>query len=391
MVPVTDRSACLAGDAGACGRAVSRLEPEVTFVHAMKRTLPAVHAARMDCLVSFTTRGCELGSAWACASLAGALASLGRRAASRSASLEACRLGSADACGTASELGGNRGPQPPLSDERRLLAERACYLGSYHTCFALAARTLYGRGDVQDVVTGLNLARGRDPHEVARGLDYFEAGCLRARPDAAGLCRDLRQMLSIPAMPRRGPDDWLPYFAGGGGSSGTSRPAEGICAIDPNACPRPATVPSAPAPPPSERARILSAHRTACSAGDGRECLRLVELELLRFDHSVLADLQNQADPPAFDLASATHALCARGIAGACITLTYASYRAWTRDQTGGLRELFRACDLGAPLGCALAGQALPARDARTRGQREGLFARACSGGLAWACPGVVP
>jgi hypothetical protein len=382
MVGADDRAACLRGDGDACARAVKGLEPDITFADSMQRTLPSLHGSRMDCLVSYTTRGCALGSAWACSTLARAWSSLGEEAASRRAALEGCDLESAEACVSASGLGRANASYPP-PDDRRLLAERACDLGEYYACFALGDLALYGRPGVRDFRDRVMLARTRDPRDVARGLDYYEQGCVRIEPSFGGMCHDLRQQLAVPAMPRRGPDDWLPYLSSSADARG--RGGGGICDVDPSACPKIVPLPSAPAPPPSERARIMNDHRAACAAGDGRLCLRLVELELLRFDHSIGADLRNQGEAPPADLASTTSALCARGVAGACLVLTYPSFRAWTRGG-GGAAELLRACDLGAPLGCALAAHYLRPRDATTRSERQRLYARACAGGLRWTC-----
>jgi hypothetical protein len=77
--------------------------------------------------------------------------------------------------------------------------------------------------------------------------------------------------------------------------------------------------------------------------------------------------------------------LCGQGLAEACITLTLGGMSGYGASAFGGLPELVRACDLGAPLGCALAGHRLRA-DRREPAKSANMLALACSRGVRWAC-----
>jgi hypothetical protein len=387
MVDAQASAQCLAGDGEACSAAVRRLVPDITFADSMSRVFPAVHDARMSCIFSYTTRGCDLGSASACMTLADALTLVGEDAAAKGAWRVACDRGSSDACWAASGVGRTKGPMKPPTDDELLLAERACDTGSYRACIALGDLMLFGQPHPADPFDMIDRAT-RDRALVVRGLDYWERACLRVPPDRSDQCYPLRQMLMLPHAPRRGLDDWLPFIVAGGlapRSGPVPSPAEsgGICQIDPSACPqqKPHVIPVVPLPPPGTD--VLGMHRAQCARGNKRECLRLVELQILRFDQLIVVEMRNLAGPPALDAVAVATDLCRQGVADACVTLTLGGMS--TGRRPGGLPELVRACELGAPLGCALAGHRLRA-DRRDPQASAGMLARACSGGVRWAC-----
>jgi hypothetical protein len=393
MVDAQARAQCLGGNGDACSEAVRRLVPDMTFADTMTMAFPSLHAARMECIVSHAARGCELASAQACVTLGDALTLAGETEGARRARRIACDRGSATSCWAASGVGRTDGPMKTPSDEELLLAERACDLGSYRACIALGDLMLYGKNHSIDPFDMVEQVRG-DRAQIVRGLDYWERGCLRVPGERARPCHELRQMLMLPHAPRRGLDDWLPLMPSG--RPPTPRPPAapappaapgggGICEIDPSACPKPKlhVMPDVPLPPPGTD--ILGAHRAACARGNKRECLRLVEIQILRFDHWLPEDERNQPSPLALDAVAVSRDLCNQGLAEACIMLTLDGMSGYGGSAFGGMPELVRACDLGAPLGCAIAGHRLRA-DRREPETSANMLARACSGGIRWAC-----
>jgi hypothetical protein len=256
----------------------------------------------------------------------------------------------------------------------------------------LAELVLFGRPRSGDAFANLDAIRARRP-DIARGLGYWERACfLEGTTSSTYVCWELRELLTLPDAPRRNDDDWLPLLAElvrmGPAVPAAAPGSGGICELDPTACPKSRTVQFPPhlvANAPREHARILAVHRDACARGVLRACHRLVELELLRFPHSLTEEKRNQAAEPIVEVTDAPFDLCARGVAEACVTTTYFS-RGWSKPpRIGGLPELQHGCAIGSALACAIAAHRLEATgDARGAAP---LLARACSGGVRWACP----
>jgi hypothetical protein len=162
----------------------------------------------------------------------------------------------------------------------------------------------------------------------------------------------------------------------------------GICDIDPKACPTIDAPKRAHALSPqlvairdqnrarAEQARILEAHRNLCAHGNASECMRNVELELMRFPYAVLFEERSQGSPPAFDAMTATHDLCTAGNPDACTYLA---------GLDGDVATAVRACDLGAPRGCAIAALRI-GRNGPDSQRTAAMLGRACAGGVRWAC-----
>jgi hypothetical protein len=409
---------CLAGDGDGCTEAVRRLTPTITFADAMKLVAPGVHGAQMECIVSYASRGCNLGSGSSCAVLGIARALLGDQPAAHAAWVAACDGSQADSCWYASGIGATEG-RWAASDANVLLAERGCDLGSFRACAVLAELALFG-GKRSSSSSADMVERLHDhPGDIGRGYRYWERACLlgenvrRHGWSDGGACEDLRKLLTVADAPRRNDDDLLPILSQLGPPpppveelcleyvddrfTGNQIPCSqvkekqgpgGICEVDPSACPTQLTSKRPHPMPPlldaiakqkrghSERTRILDGHRALCARGDANECMRGIELELMRFPYDVYRDERTLGEPPAFDAVKAAKDLCARGGAEACTFVA-----SLERDTPSAIR----ACDLGSARGCAVAGNRL-GRAGPNAQRASKMFARACSGGIRWAC-----
>jgi hypothetical protein len=425
---------CIAGDGNGCANAVRRLTPTITFADSMSLALPAVHNAQMECIASYGSYGCSLGSGSSCAILGSALTLLGDKAGAHNAWVAACDRNESNGCWYASGIGAASPVQSPVQSRWNasyadvMFAERGCDLGSFHACRALADLALIGGNHTSNPYAMVEQIRDRHG-DVARGLYYWERACMlgeRARGAGwsdDGACADLRKLLMVPDAPRRNDDDLLPVlsqFARGeapkqenwclefvnneftGNSipcdqvkenSGAASSGRGICEIDPTACPSaaPSAVPASstrphPWPPQllaiakqkrgtAERARILEAHRSSCARGSPSDCSRSVELELMRVPYLVYSDERNQGEAPAFSPLQVTRDLCARNNADACTFLG-----SFTQDTWSAIR----ACDLGSARGCAIAGHL--GRYGPDSQRASSMLARGCAGGIRWSC-----
>jgi hypothetical protein len=278
------------------------------------------------------------------------------------------------------------------SDVRREvldLTHEACDRGVAQACFTLASIYLFDGGSFPaDKTAQLFSSGGFRPSNVPLGLHVWEKGCRRSFRDYSGSssyeCVALRELMLDPRAPRRDRDDWLPIYAEHRDPPRPPAPLPsggGICALDPTACPPAIVIPYPPellARSPREYANAIAHFQAACARGDHRTCLRFIQLGEIRWTTPMQADLRNQGPPP-IDAALEYRRLCDAFVGDACVELDKG------RDGPEHLALVERGCAGGSPVGCALAAHAMSRARFATALVRD-RYARACAGGVTWAC-----